>query len=53
MKTLIEVEIRQLLAADIIFPVKDPVISAPIVPVVKQVGAERPHSIMRGLQSYT
>ena len=42
MKTLVEVEIRRLLAADIIFPVKDPVISAPIVPVVKQVGAERP-----------
>ncbi len=42
MKILVETEIRRLLAADIIFPVKDPVISAPIVPVVKQVGAARP-----------
>ena len=42
MKVLVENEIKRLLGESIIFPVKDPVMSAPIVPVVKQAGASRP-----------
>ena len=42
MKTHVETELRRLLAEDIIFPVENPVISAPIVPVVKQSGTRRP-----------
>ena len=42
MKTLFEVETKRLLAAGIIYPVSNPVVSAPIIPVVKQVGAARP-----------
>ncbi len=42
MKIHVETEKRRLLAADIIYPVADSVISAPVVPVVKQIGAEGP-----------
>ena len=42
MKIHVETEIRRLLAAEIIYPAADPVISTPVVPVVKQVGADRP-----------
>ena len=42
MKALVEQEIKRLLAAGIIYPVSQPTVSAPIVPVVKQVGATRP-----------
>ena len=42
MKVLVENEIKRLLDAGIIFPVENPKMSAPIVPVVKQTGASRP-----------
>ena len=42
MKVLVENEIKRLLGEGIIFPVKNPIMSAPIVPVVKQAGASRP-----------
>ena len=42
MKSMVETELKRLLAAKIIYPVSSPVISAPIVPVVKQAGASRP-----------
>ena len=42
MKTMVEVELKRLIAAGIIYPVDNPAISAPIVPVVKQSGASRP-----------
>jgi len=42
MKSLVEVELKRLLDLGVIFPVENPRISAPIVPVWKQVGATRP-----------
>jgi len=42
MKSLVEVELKRLLDLGVIFPVENPRISAPIVPVWKQVGAARP-----------
>lgn len=42
MKALVEDELRRLLDADVIYPVDNPRISAPIVPVRKQSGASRP-----------
>ena len=42
MKTMIEEELKRLIAAGIIYPIDNPAISAPIVPVVKQSGASRP-----------
>ena len=42
MKVMVEVELKRLLSAGIIYPVINPSVSAPIVPVVKQAGASRP-----------
>ena len=42
MKSMVEDEIRRLLREDIIYPIANPVMSAPIVPVVKQAGARHP-----------
>ena len=42
MKVLVEDEVKRLLDTGIIFQVKNPIMSAPIVPVVKQSGASRP-----------
>lgn len=42
MKQLVEDELNRLIKEDIIYPVENPVMSAPIVPVLKQQGAKRP-----------
>ena len=42
MKAIVETEILRLLKEDIIYPVQSPTMSAPIVPVIKEVGAKRP-----------
>ena len=42
MKAIVETEIRRLLREDIIYPVQSPTVSAPIVPVTKQIGAKHP-----------
>ena len=42
MKAMVEVELKRLLAEGIIYRVENPIVSAPIVPVVKQIGAVRP-----------
>ena len=52
MKGLVENELQRLLKLDIIYPVKNPLMAAPIVPVVKQAGATNPIRI-RGDYSVT
>ena len=42
MKTMVKVELKRLIAARIIYPVDNPMILAPIMPVVKQSGTSRP-----------
>ena len=42
MQSLVEAEIKRLLSAGIIYPVENPKVSVPIVPVVKQAGEVRP-----------
>ena len=42
MKMLVKIELKYLLAAGIIYPVTNPAVSAPIIPVVKQPGAVHP-----------
>lgn len=42
MQSMVETELKRLLSAGIIYPIENPVVSAPIVPVVKQAGAARP-----------
>ena len=45
MKALVEVELKRLQSSGVIYPVKNPMVLAPIVPVIKQKGALWPMRI--------